>query len=269
MILFIVALDAEKIAKLASAFQLFIFVLLNLAVIVMRESGLQSYDPGFRSPLYPGMQLIGFLVPVWLVGPLCFLTGFGGSGQIVNFALAREHTRPQYSGTAIGVVNALVTGAGALFQPAVGWVLDRSWSGAVSGGARIYTEDAYHSSRPSIAVAADAVIDLDGRFGLHPALAPVAPLVDEGRLSIVHAVGSPDKDRSHFSAQAAAEQGLAGPGPDGLGWLGRHLSSSAGTPDATCALNRRAPSMCTANPCRRATATSSSRRSSGTTVPPA
>jgi len=67
MILFILALDAEGIAKLASAFQLFIFVLVNLAVVVMRESGLPSYDPGYRSPLYPWMQIFGIVTSVLLI----------------------------------------------------------------------------------------------------------------------------------------------------------------------------------------------------------
>jgi amino acid transporter/mannitol/fructose-specific phosphotransferase system IIA component (Ntr-type) len=55
----ILVLDAEGIAKLASAFQLFIFILVNFAVIVMRESRIPSYDPGYRSPLYPWVQLFG------------------------------------------------------------------------------------------------------------------------------------------------------------------------------------------------------------------
>ncbi len=61
MILFIVVLDAEGIAKLASAFQLLIFILLNFAVIVMRESHIRSYDPGYRSPFYPWVQIFGIL----------------------------------------------------------------------------------------------------------------------------------------------------------------------------------------------------------------
>jgi mannitol/fructose-specific phosphotransferase system IIA component (Ntr-type) len=61
MILFIIILDAEGIAKLASAFQLLIFIFLNLAVVVMRESRIQSYDPGYRSPLYPWVQVFGIL----------------------------------------------------------------------------------------------------------------------------------------------------------------------------------------------------------------
>ncbi|MBT8485610.1 MAG: amino acid permease [Phycisphaerae bacterium] len=64
---FILLLDAEGIAKLASAFQLFIFMLVNVAVIVMRESRIPSYDPGYRTPLYPWMQLFGIVTSVLLI----------------------------------------------------------------------------------------------------------------------------------------------------------------------------------------------------------
>ena len=64
---FILTLDEEGIAKLASAFQLFIFMLLNLAVIVMRESRIPSYDPGYRTPLYPWMQIFGIVTSLVLV----------------------------------------------------------------------------------------------------------------------------------------------------------------------------------------------------------
>ncbi len=67
MIVCIVALDVEGIAKLASAFQLLIFLLINVAVIVMRESRIQAYDPGFKSPLYPWMQVFGIAGPILLV----------------------------------------------------------------------------------------------------------------------------------------------------------------------------------------------------------
>jgi len=82
-------------------------------------------------------------IPLWAVGVLCFGIGFGGSAQIVGFALVREHNPPQYSGTAIGMVNALVTGAGALFQPMVGILLDANWDGVLLDGARVYAIDAY------------------------------------------------------------------------------------------------------------------------------
>ena len=67
IILFIIFLDEEGIAKLASAFQLFIFILVNFAVIVMRESKITAYDPGFESPLYPWMQIFGMLTSLALI----------------------------------------------------------------------------------------------------------------------------------------------------------------------------------------------------------
>ncbi|MCP5157677.1 MAG: MFS transporter [Ectothiorhodospiraceae bacterium] len=84
--------------------------------------------------------------PVWATGALCFGVGLGGSTQIVTFALAREANPPELSATAIGLVNALVTGAGALFQPAIGWLLDRDWNGTMVGGARTYALDAYREA---------------------------------------------------------------------------------------------------------------------------
>ncbi len=67
IVLFILVLDEEGIAKLASAFQLFIFMLVNLSVIVMRESKITAYDPGFESPLYPWMQIFGVMTSIALI----------------------------------------------------------------------------------------------------------------------------------------------------------------------------------------------------------
>src|SRR6476619_8189791 len=69
-------------------------------------------------------------------------------------------------------------------------------------------ETAYYDLRPSIAIGRPTLaagqsgaIDLDGFFGLHPSLAPMKPLWDQGLLAPVHAVGSPSNTRSHFDAQ--------------------------------------------------------------------
>ena len=67
VLLVLIFFDPAKIAKLAGAFQLLLFALISGAVIVMRESRLVSYDPGFRSPLYPWMQIFGILAPFWLI----------------------------------------------------------------------------------------------------------------------------------------------------------------------------------------------------------
>jgi basic amino acid/polyamine antiporter, APA family len=67
IIISILIFDPARIAKLASAFQLLMFMLSSLAVIVMRESRIQSYDPGYKSPLYPWMQIFGILTPLVLI----------------------------------------------------------------------------------------------------------------------------------------------------------------------------------------------------------
>jgi len=70
MIVCLLTLDVMSVAKLASAFQLLLFSLINLAVIVLRESRIEGYAPGFKSPLYPWTQIIGGLVPLWLISEM-------------------------------------------------------------------------------------------------------------------------------------------------------------------------------------------------------
>jgi len=65
-----------------------------------------------------------------------------------------------------------------------------------------FKDQAYYALRPSIAVKEPAAgeeraIDLDGYFALHPALASLKTIYDNGKLAIVHAAGSPDNSRSH------------------------------------------------------------------------
>ncbi len=57
----ILSVSEKEIARLASSFQLIIFMLINLAVIVMRNSRIETYDPGYLSPLYPWMQIFGII----------------------------------------------------------------------------------------------------------------------------------------------------------------------------------------------------------------
>jgi amino acid transporter/mannitol/fructose-specific phosphotransferase system IIA component (Ntr-type) len=82
MIVFILILTPVGIAKLASAFQLILFGLVNLAVIVMRESQIASYDPGFRSPGYPWVQVVGILSPLILIPQLGLLPVVASGGMI-------------------------------------------------------------------------------------------------------------------------------------------------------------------------------------------
>jgi uncharacterized protein (DUF1501 family) len=65
------------------------------------------------------------------------------------------------------------------------------------------------------------LLDLDGKFGLHPALSSFAPLFTEKRMAIVHGVGSPNNSRSHFDAQDYMESGIPFFKGAASGWLNR------------------------------------------------
>lgn len=67
MVTILLAFNVAEVAKLASAFQLLLFGLLNLAVIVMRESKIEEYDPGFNSPFYPWLQIAGIILSIILI----------------------------------------------------------------------------------------------------------------------------------------------------------------------------------------------------------
>jgi len=88
--------------------------------------------------------------------------------------------------------------------------------------------------RPSLAAGPAGAVDLDGFFGLHPALAPMKPLWDMGILAPVHAVGSPSSTRSHFDAQDYMESGTPDQKSTRDGWLNRYLATK-GTCEAGCA----------------------------------
>jgi uncharacterized protein (DUF1501 family) len=92
----------------------------------------------------------------------------------------------------------------------------------------------YYNARPNLAIAAptraaaaasNGVIDLDGFFGLHPALSSFKPLWDRGLLVPIHAVGSPSATRSHFDAQDYMETGTPDAKGTTDGWLNRYLAT--------------------------------------------
>ncbi|MDX2041866.1 MAG: DUF1501 domain-containing protein [Acidobacteriota bacterium] len=96
-----------------------------------------------------------------------------------------------------------------------------------------FGDQTYYSLRPSIAIpkpkAGDSLsaIDLDGFFGLNPALSSFKPIYDAGQLAVIHAVGSPDSTRSHFDAQDYMESGTPGVKSTTDGWLNRYLQANA------------------------------------------
>jgi uncharacterized protein (DUF1501 family) len=92
-----------------------------------------------------------------------------------------------------------------------------------------YQEADYYRYRSSIAIPQagqpDGALDLDGRFGLHPALAPILPLWQQKSLAFVHASGLHAVDRSHFDAQFFMERGIGNNHRSGDGWLNRLLKA--------------------------------------------
>ena len=90
-----------------------------------------------------------------------------------------------------------------------------------------FGDSGYLKARPSIGIKppkqgdASTAIDLDGHFGLHPALADLAPLYRNGTLGFVHAIGSPDASRSHFDCQDFMESGTPGLKSTSDGWMNR------------------------------------------------
>ncbi len=75
-----------------------------------------------------------------------------------------------------------------------------------------------------------AALPLDGAFGLHPSLAAFKALYDAKQATVVHAVATGYRDRSHFDGQDVLESGNPGPGRTESGWLNRTLAALPGAP---------------------------------------
>ena len=93
-----------------------------------------------------------------------------------------------------------------------------------------YGDAAYAGLRPTLKLGvpdagANAVLDLDGYFGLHPKLAPLLPLYRAGRMAAVHATGFAQGSRSHFTCQDGMERAADASLGLGSGWLGRYVES--------------------------------------------
>jgi len=90
----------------------------------------------------------------------------------------------------------------------------------------------YRRLRPRIAVRAPGEdgggLRLDNRYALHPALAPLHALYEKGEMLAVHAVGTPDRSRSHFDAQDVLENGTARARGARDGWLNRAVGAIGG-----------------------------------------
>jgi uncharacterized protein (DUF1501 family) len=94
-------------------------------------------------------------------------------------------------------------------------------------------DSTYQAARPGVAIPDAAALFVDSRFGLHPGAVRLKGFLDEGRLALVPAAGSPEANRSHFYAQDVMDKGTPGQPSTSDGWLGRYLARSAGSTGST------------------------------------
>ena len=106
----------------------------------------------------------------------------------------------------------------------------------------------YARLRPTIGLGLpgsdNGAIDLDGYFGLHPALAPLMPLWQQKKLAFVHASGSPDPTRSHFDAQDYMESATPGRKNTAARCSSRRPRSWPARPPDNCRRRRPAAPAC-------------------------
>ncbi|MDJ0835026.1 MAG: DUF1501 domain-containing protein [Acidobacteriota bacterium] len=107
--------------------------------------------------------------------------------------------------------------------------------GAMDGLAAVQPldDDNLKRLRPRLAMSrkgrqGETLLQLDGRFGLHPAMAPLAPLFAQKKLAIIHGAGLPIAVRSHFDAQDMMETATPGVKSTPTGWLNRLLAQGLG-----------------------------------------
>ena len=125
-------------------------------------SGWASDRIGRRNPILRGGALIALLAMTCLVYltptstpllmALIFTLGAGGSAMTVCFGSVKELNDINYSSTSLGLMNMCIVGSGAVMQPLIGWLLDRSWDGSLQQGARVYSETGYSAAFASLLV---------------------------------------------------------------------------------------------------------------------
>ena len=117
--------------------------------------GWLSDRTGRRKPLYifgcalalACWALVIFIpkLPLAALTALLVLVGLSSGCMIISFAFVKESVPARLTGTVTGVTNMGVMMGPMLLQPAIGWMLDRHWHGALEGGIRIYSLEAYQA----------------------------------------------------------------------------------------------------------------------------
>ena len=89
-----------------------------------------------------------------------------------------------------------------------------------------YADDAYHRARPALRVQPDEVLKVNDYLGLHPNLAPVKKLFDDGMMAVIQGVGYPNPNRSHFRSMDIWHSAQPEKEVVTQGWLGRYFDNT-------------------------------------------
>jgi uncharacterized protein (DUF1501 family) len=89
-------------------------------------------------------------------------------------------------------------------------------------------DSTYQTLRPGVAIPDASALGVNNQFGLHPGAVRIKALLDAGQAAFIPAAGSPNSNRSHFSAQAMMDKGSATDSTLTTGWLGRYLAATSG-----------------------------------------
>lgn len=100
-----------------------------------------------------------------------------------------------------------------------------------------HADDHYHRARPSLRIPTKDLLRLDGHFGLHPALAGLKELFDDGSLSIIHGVGYPNPNRSHFRSTEIWQTASDSNRFEKHGWIGRYFDHACDGCEPTVGIN--------------------------------
>ncbi len=101
MIILLLLLNVEQLAKLGSTFNILIFVLINLSVIILRKRSLEEYKPVFRDPFFPFTQIIGIIFSIALLPslgllPMLFALFAIATGLLWYNFYGKEKAYPKY-----------------------------------------------------------------------------------------------------------------------------------------------------------------------------
>ncbi len=100
-----------------------------------------------------------------------------------------------------------------------------------------FADDAYYRARPTLAVPRTQVLALDDHLGLHPGLAALRSLYDDGGVAFVQGVGYPNPNRSHFRSTEIWQTASDAKQTLSRGWLGRYFDNCCAGEDAACGIS--------------------------------